>query len=59
MNLKGSTVECRVAKDSGRRVLIVRLRPVPNKEPRGSKYPIFEVSGSIKHSLHGIWDQRA
>ena len=27
--------------------------------PRGSKYPIFEVSGSTNHTLKGIWDQRA
>ena len=26
--------------------------------PRGSKYPIFEVSGSKNHTLNGIWDQR-
>ena len=26
--------------------------------PRGSKYPIFEVSGSTNHTLSGSWDQR-
>ena len=26
--------------------------------PRGSKYPIFEVSGSKNHTLNGVWDQR-
>ena len=25
--------------------------------PRGSKYPIFKVSGSKNHTLNGIWDQ--
>ena len=26
--------------------------------PEGSKYPIFEGSGSNNHTLNGIWDQR-
>ena len=25
--------------------------------PRGSKYPIFQVSGSKNHTLNGFWDQ--
>ena len=25
--------------------------------PRGSKYPIFEVSDPKNHALNGIWDQ--
>ena len=25
---------------------------------RGSKYPIFGVSGSKNHTVNGIWDQR-
>ena len=33
-------------------------RNVLELEPRGSKYPIFEVSGSKNHTLNGIWDQR-
>ena len=27
-------------------------------QPRGSKYPIFEVSGSKNHALNGIWYPR-
>ena len=26
--------------------------------PRGSKYPILEVSGSKNHTPKGIWDQK-
>ena len=29
------------------------------QKPRGSKYPIFGVSGSRNHTLDGIWDQSA
>ena len=27
--------------------------------PRGSKYPIFEISVSINHTLNASWDQRS
>ena len=27
--------------------------------PKGSKYPMFEVSGSKTQTLIGVWDQRA
>ena len=29
----------------------------PCNSPRGSKYPIFEDSGSKNHTLNGFWDQ--
>ena len=28
------------------------------EQPRGSKYPTFEVSGSKYHTQNGFWDQR-
>ena len=33
------------------------LREEPELRLRGSKFPIFEVSGSKDHTIHGRWDQ--